>query len=180
MEHEFERDAVAPLDGSLFEPKTPFQYGGVMHNPAQEGSGVNHGYQHGADMIEVSHAMVMAEIEKGLHDETGRPISGLLNHCVVAKASPESRQALVDFYATVTKRKSARKRVRVAAKKKEETRVEVKEESFGVVEGANGTEPSVEAKPPVKKKGKPGRKKGTKNKARATVKKNVEKITAAV
>lgn len=177
MQHEFERDAVAPLDGSLFEPKTPFQYGGVMHNPAQEGSGINHGYQHGADMIEVSHAIVMAEIEKGLHSESKRPISGLLNHCVVAKASPESRQALVDFYATVKKRKSARKRTRIATKKKEvETRTEIKEESFGVVDGGNGTKPLVEAKPPVKKKG--GRKKGSKNKAKATVKKNVEKITA--
>jgi len=158
--HEFEKDAVAPLGGSTFEPKTPFLYQGVMHNPAVEGSAVNRGRPgNGADFIEVTHTIVMSEIELGLHPNTGRPISGLLNHCTVAHASPENRQALMDFYATVKKRKSARRRRRVKTKKEEATRTEVTEESFGEADGkaaasadGDNSRPTVEKKAPAKKK----------------------------
>lgn len=165
--HEFEKDAVASLEGSIFEPKTPFLYQGVMHNPAQEGTPVNHGYQSGANLIEVPHAMVMAEIELGLHDGTERPISALLNHCTVLKSAPESREALIAFYSTVKKRRSARKRIRVGTKKNEQTKTKVvtTEEKFG-------TE-SLQAKPTVKKK--VTRKKA---KRKATPKKTAKKYTA--
>jgi len=164
--HEFEEDAVAALEGSIFEPKTPFLYQGVMHNPAIEGKeSVGGTGGSGADMIELPHNMVMAEIELGLHDHTGRPISGLLNHCTVRKSAPESREALIKFYGTVKKRKAARRRVRVGTKKGEQTKTEVKEEKFGT-EG-------LQAKAPAKKKA--TRKKV---KRKATLKKTAKKYTA--
>ncbi len=174
MRDGFEEDAAMPLAGSSFEPKTPFPYRGVIHNPAQEGTPTNHGYQSGADMIEVSNEIVMAEIALGLHDKSGRPISALLNHCLVVQSSPIVEAPLREFYATVKKRNSARRRIRVETKKKEETRIEVKEESFGVVEDGNNSKPPVEAKSPVKKKGKPGRKKGSKNKGKEALAKITE------
>ena len=170
MSYEIGEDAVAPLDGSIFEPKTPFPYAGLIHNPGTQGSADNKGREgNGADMIEVSHAVVVDEIAKGLHGDTGRPNSALLNHCKVFKASPESRQILVDFYATVTKRTSARQRRRVEEKKKSmQTKYEVKEETFGVADApGNVSAPPVKAARPVKNKG--GRPKGSKSKAKQTV-----------
>lgn len=38
-----------------------------------------------------------AEISKGLHPTTLRPISGLLNHCSMAEGTAEQRQALDDL-----------------------------------------------------------------------------------
>jgi len=100
-----------PTEGSIFEPKTAFPWQGVIHYPTREGSPLNRADEgSGAQRIEVSHDMVMAEIEKGLHPVSKRPNSGLLNHCFVVKAGADSRDALATFYGTVEARKSARKK----------------------------------------------------------------------
>ena len=184
---EYGEDAAMPLDVSIFEPKTPFLFGGVIHNPGTEGSGENRGREgNGSDAIEVSHKVVVDEINKGLHEVTGRPNSALLNHCRVRKASDESRQMLSEFYSTVKRRDSAKSRIAVRAKKREAApsgMVRVEEESFGVADApGNGTgpppvAPAVEAAPkPPKKKNKGGRPKGAKSKA----KQNVDKILTTV
>ncbi len=188
---EYGEDAAMPLEVSIFEPKTPFPYAGVIHNPGTAGSGENKGREgNGSDTIEVSHEVVVAEIAMGLHEENGRPISALLNHCKVRKASDESRRILSEFYSTVKKRDSAKRRIAVRAKKREAApsgMVNVEEETFGVVDSPAVviapppvvTKPLEEGTlPPVKNKG--GRPKGSKSKAKAAVKKNIEKITAMV
>ena len=170
---EYGEDAAMPLECSVFEPKTPFLYAGLIHMPGTDGSSSNKGREgNGADRIEVSHEVVVDEISKGLHKETGRPNSALLNHCIVRKAAPESQAMLAAFYATVRKRKSARRRVRVDEKKRAvpSGTFKVDEESFGVADApGNGTGPAPEApvvqeasEPAPKKKGKPGWPKGKK------------------
>ena len=165
--------------------------------PGTDGSNSNKGREgNGADSIEVSHEVVVDEISKGLHEKTGRPMSALLNHCIVIKASAESRQMLVNFYATVRKRKAAGKRVRTEAKREAmqpSGMVKVAEETFGIADApGNGTGPApqkeggagpaVATAPPQKNKG--GRPKGSKSKKgrktpkKSAVKQNVEKITA--
>lgn len=178
---EFGEDAAMPLECSIFEPKTPFPYGGVMHMPGTDGSNSNKGREgNGADTIEVSHEVVVDEIGKGLHEKTGRPNSALLNHCMVRKASVESRQMLVNFYATVKKRTAASRRVRIEGLKdaiQPSGMVKVKEESFGVADSpGNGTGPGpapaapatqevvASTAPPKKNKG--GRPKGSKNRSK--------------
>lgn len=172
--NELGEDAAMPLEVSVFEPKTPFLYAGLMHMPGTDGSMNNKGREgNGADRIEVTHEVVVDEIKKGLHEITGRPMSALLNHCIVRKAAPESRQMLVEFYATVRKRKAAGRRVRVQAKKEAIAptgMVRVQEESFGIADApGNGagpapetSAPATEAAPVVKNKG--GRPKGSTNK----------------
>ena len=131
-------DAAMPLEVSVFEPKTPFLYAGLMHMPGTDGSVNNKGREgNGADRIEVSHEVVVDEISKGLHPVTGRPMSALLNHCVVRKSSGESRGMLTAFYATVRKRVSARDRI--AARTKKEAAgpsgmYKVQPENFGVAD----------------------------------------------
>lgn len=180
---EYGEDAAMPLECSVFEPKTPFLYGGIMHMPGTDGSSSNKGREgNGADTIEVSHEVVVDEIKKGLHEVTGRPNSALLNHCKVRKAADESRQMLREFYATVTKRVSAKQRIATRAKREAATPsgvVKVVEESFGIADApGNGTGPAPEAPiqdapvaqeasapapaEPVKAKGKGGWPKGKK------------------
>ena len=187
--NEFEKDAAMPLEVSVFEPKTPFLYAGLMHMPGTDGSMNNKGREgNGADRIEVSHEVVVDEISKGLHEVTGRPISALLNHCVVRESSGESREMLTAFYATVRKRVSARDRI--AARTKKEAAgpsgmYKVLPESFGLGDSAAqptlaptpdgaavvaGPDPEVQKAPatqeaaPVKNRG--GRPVGSKNKSK--------------
>ena len=177
MNHEFEEDAVMPLESSIFEPKTPFLYGGVLHMPGTAGRTGDRGSTgNGSDRIEVSHEVVVDEISKGLHEKTGRPNSALLNHCIVTKAASESRQMLAEFYSTVTRRTSAKQRI--ATRKKKEAAgpsgmVKVQEESFGIADApGNGAGPAPETTeaPAVAtaapKKNKGGRPKGSKTKKR--------------
>ncbi len=176
---EYGEDAAMPLECSVFEPKIPFLYAGLIHMPGTQGSNVNKGREgNGADSIEVSHEVVVDEISKGLHAVTGRPISSLLNHCIVRKAAPESQAMLAAFYATVRKRKSARRRVRVDEKKRAvpSGTFKVDEESFGVADApGNGTGPApAETSAPeapvvataAPKKNKGGRPRGSKTKKR--------------
>jgi len=175
---EYGEDAAMPLECSVFEPRTPFPYAGLIHMPGTDGSSSNKGREgNGADRIEVSHEVVVDEISKGLHPVTGRPISALLNHCIVRKAAPESRAMLAAFYATVRKRKSARRRVRVDEKKRAVPTgtFKVDEESFGIADApGNGTGPApAETSAPeapavavAAPKNKGGRPKGSKTKKR--------------
>ena len=136
--NDYGEDAAMPLEVSVFEPKTPFLYAGLMHMPGTSGRKGDRGSKgNGADRIEVTHEVVLDEISKGLHEVTGRPISALLNHCVVRKTSGESHRLLADFYATVRKRTSAKQRIATRAKKEAagpSGMMNVQPESFGVAD----------------------------------------------
>ena len=155
MYDEFEGDAVAPLEGSVFVPKTPFLFNGVMHMPGQEGTSnrSSNSEDNGADIIKMSDEAVRFEIAKGLHEDTQRPISAVLNHCKVRKASPACHAELVELYSKVKKRMSARQKARLKTKRGTESRTEMQEEKF--VEGTQKAAAKKTAKKKPRKKAKP-------------------------
>ena len=83
------------------------------------------GIQRAGITLDVSDSMVITEAEKGVHKETKKPVSGLLNHCTPADEATEKLVAKYLKGAKVEKKEtktelSDEEKAEIAAKEKEE------------------------------------------------------------